>query len=71
MRRYPWPASALDASDMKRLHAVREAGLERAPISELIARAVRVTYAANPTPMPETTEPPEETPCTLPSPAES
>ena len=42
--RYPWPASALTPADMAALHAVREAGPSRVPITELIARAVRQVY---------------------------
>ena len=45
--RYPWPASALTQADMAVLHAVREGGAEHIPITELIARAVRVTYGAH------------------------
>lgn len=42
--RYPWPASALTSADMATLHAVRETGPSRVPITELIARAVRQVY---------------------------
>ena len=31
--RYAWPASALTSEDMARLHAVREAGSDRVPIT--------------------------------------
>ena len=43
---YPWPASALSAEDMAVLYRVRESGVPRVPITELIAHAVRLTYAA-------------------------
>lgn len=42
--RYPWPASALTPADMARLHAVREESSPRIPITELIARAVRMAF---------------------------
>ena len=45
--RYPWPASALTQADMAVLHAVREGGEMHIPITELIARAVRVTYGVH------------------------
>ena len=45
--RYPWPASALTQADMAALHAARESARPRIPITELIARAVRVSYGAH------------------------
>ena len=54
--RYPWPASALTADDMARLHAVREAGPDRVPITQLIAQAVRLAYEQTPViPFPQPT----------------
>lgn len=44
--RYPWPASALTPADMAVLHAVRESGSPKIPMTELIARAVRATYGS-------------------------
>jgi hypothetical protein len=46
--RYPWPASALTQEDMATLHAVRENGRARVPITQLIAEAVRRAYAQAP-----------------------
>ena len=57
--RYPWPASALSQDDMARLHAVRETGPDRVPITELIARAVRQAYAQSTVPVLRVLEPPE------------
>ena len=54
--KYVWPASALTASDMALLHAVRETSSPRLPITGLIASAVRAVYGRNPAPA-ETTEP--------------
>ena len=52
--RDPWPASALSPDDMARLHAVREAGPDRVPITQLIAEAVRRAYAQAPViPLPQ------------------
>ena len=42
--KYVWPASALTASDMALLHAVRETSRPRLPITGLIAVAVRTVY---------------------------
>ena len=54
--KYVWPASALTASDMALLHAVRETSNPRLPITGLIAAAVRTAYgktsAAAPTQTP-------------------
>lgn len=54
--RYPWPASALTPEDMAALHAVRENGPTRTPITDLIAHAVRIVYGQRiviePTPSP-------------------
>ncbi len=41
---YPWPASRLDQSHMKALHAVREASPKRTTITELVARAIHDAY---------------------------
>lgn len=43
-RRYPWPCSALTREDMRLLFQLRESGIQRVPISRLIALAVRQTY---------------------------
>ena len=43
-KKYVWPASALTASDMALLHAVRESSDTRATISGLVAGAVRSAY---------------------------
>ena len=54
--RYPWPGSALTAEDMSVLHAVRESGSHRMPITQLIAEAVRRAYAQAPViPFPQPT----------------
>jgi len=44
---YPWPASALTQADMSLLHEVRQEGKKRVPITKLVARAVRTTYAGH------------------------
>ena len=54
--RYPWPASALTTEDMAVLHAVRETSSHRVPITQLIAEAVRMTYAQIPQPTTELKE---------------
>ena len=46
-KNYVWPASALTASDMALLHAVRESSDARATISGLIAGAVRTAYGTS------------------------
>ena len=43
-KKYVWPASALTASDMALLHAVRESSGVRSTISGLVAVAVRAAY---------------------------
>lgn len=54
---YVWPASALTASDMALLHAVRETSNPRVPITGLIASAVRIAYGQGPIQTPPTTLP--------------
>lgn len=43
--KYFWPASGITAADMALLHRARETLPERLPITQLLARAVRQTYA--------------------------
>ena len=50
--RYPWPASAIGAADMRMLYEVRKASRPRVPISLLVARAIRETYAEQDAPTP-------------------
>lgn len=52
--KYVWPASALTASDMALLHAVRETSSPRLPITGLIAVAVRTVYGLAPVRAPTT-----------------
>jgi len=43
-RKYFWPASAITEEDMALLYRVRESSQPRVPITELLARAVRLAY---------------------------
>ena len=51
-RAYQWPASALTTGDMRMLHAARlrhrETKQKHVPITELLARAVRLVYGDEP-----------------------
>lgn len=55
--KYVWPASALTASDMALLHAVRETSETHVTITGLIASAVRTAYGQSQIP----TQPPTPT----------
>ena len=46
---YPWPASRIDPETMALLYRARESGSQRLPITELIVRAIHLTYD-HPTP---------------------
>ena len=65
--RYPWPASAIGAADMRMLYEIREASHPRVPISLLIALAVREAYVnAYPQPQPPA-QPQPQSPSLTPS----
>ena len=55
--RYPWPSSALTASDMELLFRAREGSAKRIPITELVALAVRTVYGTDGADVPEPTNP--------------
>ena len=50
--RYPWPASAIGAADMRTLYEIRQASRPRVTIAGLVARAIRETYAEQDAPTP-------------------
>ena len=51
--RYPWPASAIGAADMRMLYEIRQASRPRVSIAGLVVRAIRETYAESDPPAPE------------------
>ena len=50
--RYPWPASAIGAADMRMLYEIRQASRPRVSIAGLVVRAIRETYAEQDAPTP-------------------
>ena len=50
--RYPWPASAIGAADMRMLYEIRQASRPRVSIAGLVVRAIRETYAERDPPVP-------------------